>query len=225
MPTADNIKLLQNETANFNHILIAVTKTHPPEKIMEAYNAGLKKFGENKVQELLEKKDKLPSDIEWHLIGHLQTNKVKYIAPFINLIHSVDSLKLAAEIDKQAQKSERKISCLLQVHISSEKTKFGFTENELTDVLKSGHLQSFKNISIKGLMGMASFTDDKNQIRTEFNNLKRAFEKIKTEFQHPVYDWKFLSMGMSSDYMIALEEGSNMIRVGSAIFGNRNYHK
>ncbi|MBL7841739.1 MAG: YggS family pyridoxal phosphate-dependent enzyme [Cyclobacteriaceae bacterium] len=203
--------------------LIAVSKTQPVEKITEAYAAGQRLFGENKAQELTAKYEALPKDIEWHMIGHLQTNKVKYIAPFVHLIHSVDSLKLLTEIDKQAKKVSRTIRCLLQVHIAREETKFGFSESEVLDMLQSGQFQTLKNIQVCGLMGMATLTDDVAQIRNEFKGLKTLFEKIKA-VQIASVSMEELSMGMSSDYAIAIEEGSTLIRVGTAIFGERNYH-
>lgn len=203
--------------------LIAVSKTQPVEKITEAYAAGQRLFGENKAQELTTKYEALPKDIEWHMIGHLQTNKVKYIAPFVHLIHSVDSLKLLTEIDKQAKKVSRTIRCLLQVHIAREETKFGFSESEVLDMLQSGQFQTLKNIQVCGLMGMATLTDDVAQIRNEFKGLKTLFEKIKA-VQIASVSMEELSMGMSSDYAIAIEEGSTLIRVGTAIFGERNYH-
>lgn len=203
--------------------LIAVSKTQPEEKITEAYAAGQRLFGENKAQELTAKYESLPKDIEWHMIGHLQTNKVKYIAPFVQLIHSVDSFKLMAEIDKQAKKVSRTIQCLLQVHIAREETKFGFSESEVLEMLQSEQFQTLKNIRVCGLMGMATLTDDVAQIRNEFKGLKTLFEKIKA-LQIPSVSMKELSMGMSSDYAIAVEEGSTLVRVGTAIFGERNYH-
>jgi PLP dependent protein len=198
--------------------LIAVTKTHPVEKLMEVYDAGHKIFGENKVQELCEKQELLPKDIEWHLIGHLQSNKVKYIAPFVALIHSVDSFKLAEEINKQAKKNNRIIDCLLQVYIASEETKFGLDFNEAQLLLTSNELKQLSNIRIVGLMGMASNTNDVNQVRNEFKSLKQFFD---TYNETSSVKLKVVSMGMSGDYQLAIEEGSTMIRVGSAIFGLR----
>jgi len=198
-----------------NITLVAVSKTKPIEDILELYNLGHRDFGENYVQELAEKAEKLPTGIRWHFIGHLQTNKVKSIVPFIYLIHGVDSLKLLKEIDKQAEKNKRVIDCLLQVHIAQEETKFGFDETELLNL----ELKQFSNVRIKGLMGMASLTDDINKIRIEFKSLKILFEKLKT--QNP--ELSILSMGMSADYKIAIEEGSNTVRIGSLLFGERNY--
>lgn len=201
--------------------LVAVSKTQPVDKIEEAYAANQRVFGENKAQELTSKYEQLPKDIEWHMIGHLQSNKVKYIAPFVHLIHSVDSLKLLTEIDKQAKKVNRVINCLLQIHIASEDTKFGFSENEALEMLQSREFQSLKNINIVGLMGMATLTGDQAQIRKEFKALKNLFDKIKG-LKIASVDMKELSMGMSNDYKIAMEEGSTLIRVGTAIFGERN---
>ena len=189
---------------------------------MEAYDAGQVHFGENKVQELISKYEALPKDIKWHMIGHLQRNKVKQIVPFVHLIHSVDSERLLAEIDKEAKKIDRVINCLLQVHIAKEDAKFGFDEGELRSLLKSARFKSFENINIEGLMGMATFTDDENIIKDEFLSLNALFKKIKTEITLPNITMKELSMGMSGDYMLALACGSTMIRVGSAIFGARN---
>jgi len=206
---------IHEELRLLNITLVAVSKTKPIEDILELYNLGHRDFGENYVQELAEKAEKLPNDIRWHFIGHLQTNKVKSIVPFIYLIHGVDSLKLLKEIDKQAEKNKRVIDCLLQVHIAQEETKFGFDETELLNL----ELKQFSNVRIKGLMGMASLTDDINKIRIEFKSLKIFFEKLKT--QNP--ELSILSMGMSADYKIAIEEGSNMVRIGSLLFGERNY--
>lgn len=212
--------------------LIAVTKTHPVEIIKEAYNAGHKIFGENKVQEMLAKQPELPSDVEWHLIGHLQTNKVKYIAPFVKLIHAVDSLKLLKEINKEALKNNRVIDCLLQIHIAKEETKFGLSFEETEDILRSEKVKDFKNVNIVGLMGMATNTENIEIIRKEFRSLNEFFLNLKSKTQNPTSQlniqhstFNILSMGMSSDYKIAIEEGSNMIRVGSAIFGVRDYKK
>jgi PLP dependent protein len=203
--------------------LIAVSKTHPADIIRQAYDAGHKIFGENKVQELVPKYEALPKDIEWHLIGHLQSNKVKYIAPFVSWIHSIDSMKLLAEVNKQAQKHNRKINCLLQVHIAQEETKFGFSESELQAVLTGDELPGLQHVSVQGLMGMATLTDNKEQVRKEFRTLKGYFEKLKTMNLPANVEMKELSMGMSGDYPLAVEEGSTMVRVGSAIFGQRNY--
>lgn len=201
--------------------LIVVTKTQPIEKLLEAYEAGHRAFGENKVQELAQKAHLLPNDTQWHLIGHLQSNKVKYIASFVHLIHSVDSLKLLQEIDKQAKKANRTIPCLLQVHIASEETKFGFSPEEVIALMSSPELASLKSVVIKGLMGMATFTDNSNQVRNEFRSLKNLFNTLKNN-KLANCDFTTLSMGMSGDYLIAIEEGSTMVRVGSAIFGERH---
>ncbi len=203
--------------------LVAVSKTKPVELIREAYEAGQLDFGENKVQELREKPYQLPSDIRWHMIGHLQTNKVKYIAPFIHLIHAVDSLKLLEEINKQAAKNNRIIDCLVQVHIAQETHKFGFEEHELMELLISDELKTLSNARIVGLMGMATYTNEEAQIREEFKFLKSLFDKIKSNFDLPNLEMRELSMGMSDDYPIAIEEGSTIIRVGSKIFGPRIY--
>jgi pyridoxal phosphate enzyme (YggS family) len=201
--------------------LIAVSKTHPVEIILEAYQAGQRVFGENRVQELVPKYEALPKDIEWHLIGTLQSNKVKYIASFVHLIHSVDKLSLLQEINKQAQKHNRLINCLLQIHIAQEETKFGFDFAEAEAVLQSNELKDLKNIQIVGLMGMATFTENTTQIRNEFRSLKTFFDKMKAIINSQNVDLQELSMGMSGDWKIAIEEGSTMIRVGSAIFGAR----
>lgn len=203
--------------------LVAVSKTKPISDLQEAYEAGVRDFGENKVQEMCEKKPHLPQDIRWHLIGHLQTNKVKYIAPFVHLIHSVDSLKLLQEINKQAQKHNRIINCLLQIHIAQEETKFGLSYEEAENILQSSVLQELKNICIKGLMGMATFTDQTEQIRQEFRGLAEFFKHCQTKYSSFNTDFQELSMGMSGDYPIAIAEGSTMIRVGSALFGEREY--
>lgn len=201
--------------------LIAVSKTYPVSDIQEVYNAGIRHFGENRVQELLDKKDKLPADIRWHLIGHLQTNKVKLIVPFVHLVHSVDSERLALEIHKQAEKCGKVVDVLLQVYIAGEETKFGFSPEELISFLESGQLAKLANIRVRGLMGMASFTEDMDQVRTEFRMLKTLFDQVSVEYFEGSEIFNILSMGMSGDYGIALEEGSNMIRVGSLIFGKR----
>lgn len=220
---ANLISLRQSLPANCT--LIAVTKTHPADVILEAYACGHRVFGENKVQEMTAKQETLPRDIHWHLIGHLQSNKVKYIASFVTLIHSVDSLKLLEEINRQAKKNNRIISCLLQVHIAKEESKFGFDEQELLTLIKDPTVGTLSNIMVTGLMGMATFTDNTQQIRNEFRSLKNTFETIKNLPLPSNIIMKELSMGMSGDYKIAIEEGSTMVRVGSAIFGNRNYNQ
>lgn len=205
-----------------NVTLVAVTKTHPVEKLLDLYEAGHRIFGENKVQELVEKYEVLPKDIEWHLIGHLQTNKVKYIAPFIALIHSVDSWKLLQEIDKQALKHKRTINCMLQIHIANEETKFGLNFQEAADLIHSKELKELKNIKIVGLMGMATNTEDISQISEEFLSLKLFYDNYSKDSSFN-FQLSVLSMGMSSDYLLAIKNGSTMVRIGSSIFGNRNY--
>jgi pyridoxal phosphate enzyme (YggS family) len=202
-----------------NVTLVAVSKTKPIEAIKEAYLAGQKDFGENKVQELVAKHEQLPKDIKWHLIGHLQTNKVKYVAPFVHLIHAVDSEKLLLEINKQAQKNNRIIDVLLQFHIAQEDTKFGFSVDECKLLLKN--CASILNTRILGVMGMASFVDDETQIRNEFKTLRNIFNELKSEYFGNAPYFSTISMGMSGDYSLAIEEGSTMVRVGSAIFGTR----
>jgi PLP dependent protein len=201
--------------------LIAVSKTKPVSAVQEAYQAGQRAFGENKVQELVDKYEQLPKDIQWHLIGHLQTNKVKYIAPFVHLIHAVDSLKLLQEIDRQAQRNDRVIPCLLQFHIANEDTKFGLDFSEAEELLQSREFIEMRNIQIAGLMGMATFTEDTDQIRDEFRNLNNYFHIIKSHYFKFNPEFRHLSMGMSGDYRIAIEEGSNMVRIGSTLFGSR----
>lgn len=216
-----NIAHIQQEIARYPCTLVAVTKTKPLPDLEEAYKAGLRHFGENKVQEMESKQPSLPADVRWHLIGHLQSNKVKYIAPYVHLIHSVDSIGLLKEINKQALKNNRVIDCLLQMHIASEETKFGMDENEFYALLQSTECKELKNIRIVGLMGMATFTDNQQLIRKEFRGLKNLFDKVKFDFFKHDAAFKEISMGMSGDYKIALEEGSTMVRVGSAIFGSR----
>ena len=199
--------------------LVAVSKTKPNADIEEAYAAGQRIFGENKIQEMTQKWETLPKDIQWHMIGNVQTNKVKYMAPYVSLIHGVDRYKLLKEINKQAAKSDRVIDCLLQMHIAQEDSKFGFNKEELQAVVINLKTNPLPHIRIKGLMGMATFTDNQDQIRSEFKTLKQQFDWLQT--QHP--EANELSMGMSGDYALAIEEGSTMIRVGSKIFGSRNY--
>ena len=201
--------------------LVVVSKNHPTETIMQAYEAGQRIFGENRVQELTAKQLVLPSDIQWHLIGHLQTNKVKYIAPYVSAIHSVDSIKLLKEINREAIKNKRVIPCLLQIYIADEETKFGFSERELTDALNENPPKDFPGVNFSGLMGMATFTDDNEKIRREFRTLKTIFGKIKSEYFADNNSFSEISMGMSGDYGIAIEEGSTMVRIGSLIFGSR----
>lgn len=220
------LKLL-SETQKNNVSLVAVSKTKPVEDIKELYDLGQRDFGENYVQELAEKQDKLPADIRWHFIGHLQTNKVKFIAPFVQLIHAVDSLKLLKEINKQAEKNNRVIQCLLQVHIAQEETKFGFSKEELEDLIKtkSSELQDLKNVKVVGLMGMASLTDNMDIVKKEFSYLILLFDQFKAKFSSLKFEFLILSMGMTSDYKIAIEEGSTMVRIGSLIFGEREKNK
>lgn len=216
----DNLKALQKQIPH--HVkLVAVSKTKPVEDIQEFYAAGHRIFGENKVQELVEKYAALPHDIEWHLIGHLQTNKVKYIAPFIQLIHSVDSLKLLKEINKEAAKNKRIIDCLLEFYIASEETKFGLSLEEARAILSSDEMNDFKNIRIVGVMGMASFTDNTELIHKEFEQLRTIFKQLKQDFFGDKIWFNELSMGMSNDYKIAIEHGATMVRIGSILFGKR----
>jgi len=202
--------------------LVAVSKTKPISDLMEAYNAGQRIFGENKIQEMVEKYEQMPMDVEWHMIGHVQRNKVKYMAEFVSLIHGVDNFKLLNEINKQAQKQGRIIECLLQIKIAEEDSKFGMTSEEASEILKSKDFSELKNVCVVGVMGMATFTDDKAQIKQEFNLLKSTFEALR-----PLSTFNFkpntVSMGMSGDYQLAIACGSTMIRVGSSIFGERNY--
>lgn len=201
--------------------LVVVSKTYSSDRIMEVYERGIRIFGENKVQEILEKSDVLPADIQWHMIGHLQSNKVKQIVPFITLIHSVDSEKLLKEIQKQAKKIEQKVDVLLQMHIAKEDTKYGLDENELKTILENLNSGKYSHVNIRGMMGMATFSDDENIVRNEFKTLKVLFDSVKLSLKSPDFDT--LSMGMSGDYELAIEEGSNMVRIGSLIFGKRNY--
>ncbi len=203
--------------------LICVSKFHPEATIMEAYKAGERNFGESRVQELIAKQPNLPDDIRWHFIGHLQTNKIKFIADFVSLIHGVDSLRVLKAINREAEKAGRVVECLLQVHIADEQTKFGLTVEELKALLEDEEFKSLKNVKIAGLMGMATFTDDREQVRGEFRFLKSLFDKIKQDYFFEEENFCELSMGMSEDYKIAIEEGSTMIRIGTAIFGEREY--
>ena len=222
MNIAQNIEKINAELVGTSARLIAVTKTKPVADLQAAYDGNCKIFGENKVQEMVEKWEILPKDIEWHLIGHLQSNKVKYMASFVSLIHSIDSLKLLQEVDKQALKNNRVIDCLLQIYIAQEETKFGLSEDEAREILDSEEFKAMKNVRIVGVMGMATFTDNQEQIRLEFRGLKAFFETLKTEYA-PAVNLQLMevSMGMSGDYLIAAEEGSTLVRVGSAIFGSR----
>lgn len=208
-----------------NVVLVAVSKTKPVEAIKELYDLGHRDFGENYVQELADKHQQLPQDIRWHFIGHLQTNKVKYIAPYVHLIHGIDSFKLLKEVDKQARKINRNMDVLLQVHIAQEETKFGFNESELSELLNPNlsELQKLENVRVKGFMGMASFTDDHEKVRKEFQYLKSLFDKY-AKLQTSNFKLQILSMGMSGDYTTAVEEGSTLVRIGSLIFGERQYN-
>jgi pyridoxal phosphate enzyme (YggS family) len=219
MSIATNLQIIKSSLPE--HVtLVAVSKTKPVSDLMEAYDAGQRIFGENKIQEMVDKWEQLPKDIEWHMIGHVQTNKVKYMAPFVNLIHGVDSLKLLEEINKQALKNNRIIDCLLQMHIAEEETKFGLDEEELDTLLSSDSFLKMKNIRIVGLMGMATFTDNQNQIKKEFTHLKSIFDS-KQNLKSEICKLKSLSMGMSGDYQLAISCGSTMVRIGSSIFGGR----
>ncbi len=221
MGIADNLKKYKNELDARGVQLVAVSKNHPAAAVEEAYQAGQRIFGENLVQEMVEKAATLPTDIEWHLIGHLQSNKVKYIAPFVALIESVDSLKLLKEINKQALKHDRIIDCLLQVNIADEDTKFGLDFDEVIDLLRDESFVSLKNVRIRGLMGIATNAASDLQIRAEFNELKVLFDGIRISYFRKEASFDRLSMGMSSDYQLAIEQGSNMVRIGSHIFGKR----
>ncbi len=223
MNIAENINALRREMQGYACKLVAVSKTKSDEEIMEAYKAGQRIFGENKVQELADKYERLPKDIEWHMVGHLQTNKVKYIAPFISMIHSVDSWKLLYEINKQAGKYDRLIPCLLQVYIAEEETKYGLSREELFSLLELESLSDLDHVLIAGLMGMATFTDDEQTIRKEFRYLKSIYDTVSERYRHPRIEMTELSMGMTGDYQIAMEEGSTLVRIGTAVFGERNY--
>ena len=217
----DNLQEIKNSIPE--HVtLVAVSKTKPIADLQEAYDAGQRVFGENKVQEMVTKYDALPKDIEWHMIGHLQRNKVKYMAHFVSLIHGVDSFKTLKEINKQAQKHNRVINCLLQAHIAEEETKFGLSFDEITEIINSEEFNKLQNINVVGLMGMATFTDNEHQIKNEFSSLQNYFNSIKSISKDNLHP-KILSMGMSGDYQIAIECGSTMVRIGSSIFGVRNY--
>jgi pyridoxal phosphate enzyme (YggS family) len=221
METGTNYSNIYKYLSEKGVTLVAVSKTKPVEAILAIYNEGQRIFGENKVQEMADKYEELPKDIAWHLIGHLQTNKVKYIAPFVSLIHSVDSFKLLQEIDRQAKKHNRVIPVLLQIYIANEETKFGLSRDECRELLKDKELLSLKNISIIGLMGMATNTENEQQVKNEFLSLKQFFEELKSNAIFPDPSKAILSMGMSGDYKLAIEAGSNMVRIGSLIFGDR----
>jgi pyridoxal phosphate enzyme (YggS family) len=219
MSIKDNLLKIKSSLPE-NVTLVAVSKTKPVSDLMEAYNAGQRIFGENKIQEMTEKWEQMPKDIQWHMIGHIQTNKVKFMAPYVSLIHGVDSLKILEEINKQALKNNRIIDCLLQIHIAEEETKFGLNEDELENLLASETFIKLKNIKIVGLMGMATFTENQNQIKKEFEHLKSIFD-TKKSLSIVNCQLSILSMGMSGDYQLAIEYGSTMVRIGSSIFGGR----
>ncbi len=219
MSIAKNLQAIKNQLP-IEVTLVAVSKTKPIEHIQEAYDNGQRIFGENKIQEMTQKWEIMPKDIKWHMIGHVQRNKVKYMAEYVSLIHGVDSFKLLKEINKQALKHDRIIDCLLQIHIAEEQTKFGLNDTELQEILDSESFTSLENINVVGLMGMATFTTNKEQIRKEFKQLRATYDTVAKKID----TLKILSMGMSGDYQMAIEEGSTMIRIGSSIFGPRNYH-
>ena len=222
MTIAQNIQNINSSLIGTSARLIAVTKTKPIEDLQAAYDANCKTFGENKVQEMVQKWEVLPKDIQWHLIGHLQSNKVKYMAHFVSMIHSIDSLKLLQEVDKQAHKYERVIDCLLQIYIAQEETKFGLSPEEALEILDSEAFKSMKNVRIVGVMGMATNTDNQEQIRLEFSSLKTFFDTLKSTYTETAnLQLQEISMGMSGDYLLAAQEGSTLVRVGSAIFGSR----
>ncbi len=224
MSIKDNL-LRFRESIEPKALLVAVSKTKPMSDLQVAYEAGQRHFGENKIQEMTEKWETLPKDIHWHMIGHTQRNKVKYMAPYVHLIHSVDSPRLLKEINKQALNNNRVIDCLLQIHIATEETKFGFDQEELLELLSSDEFATHKNVRITGLMGMATFTDDQEQVRKEFSSLKTLLDHINhNNLINDSHELKTLSMGMTGDYEIAMKEGSTMVRIGSAIFGSRDYN-
>lgn len=216
MDIAGNIKKIKEELGA-GVTLVAISKTKSTKDILAAYNAGQRIFGENKIQEMTEKQEELPGDIEWHMVGHVQRNKVKYMAPYASLVHAVDSLKLLKEINKEARKNDRSINCLLQIKIAEEESKFGINAAEAREILESDAYSKFSNVKITGLMGMATFTEDMEQVRREFSHLKKVFEDLKQDHR----DLEILSMGMSGDYKVAIDCGSNMVRIGSSIFGER----
>lgn len=221
MNIAEKIKSFKKELGNEIE-LVAVSKTKPLQDLQKAYDAGQRIFGENRPQEMQEKAKELPKDIEWHMVGHLQSNKVKYIAPFVSMIHSIDKLSTLKEINKRAKQNDRVIKVLLQMHIAEEESKFGMDEEKLTNFLESEKLKNFENIQIVGMMGMATFTDNMEKVRSEFRMLKQLFDQTKAKYFREEPHFKILSMGMSGDYEVAIEEGSNMVRIGSQIFGARN---
>jgi pyridoxal phosphate enzyme (YggS family) len=218
MSISENIKKYKTELPE-DVTLVAISKTKPTEDLLEAYEAGQRHFGENKIQEMTDKWEELPKDIKWHMVGHVQRNKVKYMAPYVFLIHAVDSLKLLKEINKEADKNDRSIDCLLQIKIAEEDSKYGISAEEAKEILDSEKFKSLDRVKVKGLMGMATFTDDETQVKKEFEHLKSVFNDFKETYSN----MNILSMGMSGDYKIALDCGSNMVRIGSDIFGERNY--
>ncbi|SHF89404.1 hypothetical protein SAMN05444483_103136 [Salegentibacter echinorum] len=217
MDIKENVRQFKNEIPE-DVTLVAISKTKPVEDLLEAYDTPIRHFGENKIQEMTEKYKQLPNDIKWHMVGHVQRNKVKYMAPFVHLVHAVDSLKLLKEINKQAKKCSRSIDCLLQIKIAEEDSKYGISAEEAEEILNSDKFKEFENVKVKGLMGMATFTDDKEQVKKEFQHLKSVFDDFKEKYS----EMSILSMGMSGDYKIALECGSNMLRIGSSLFGARD---
>jgi len=219
----ESLEKFKSEADTFGAKLVAISKTKPVEMVQKAYDSGHRDFGENKVQEMVDKFEALPKDINWHMVGHLQRNKVKYIAPFVHLIHGVDSLKLLREIEKQAKKANRTVNVLLQIHIAKEETKFGLSEDELWRLLNDEYINEIHHVKIVGLMGMATFTSEKSVVRNEFKFLHDLYVRVKEDIDKDAIDFRELSMGMSGDYKIALEQGSSMIRIGSSIFGERNY--
>lgn len=223
MSIAENLRNIKQELPE-NVKLVAISKTKPNEAILESYEAGQKVFGENRVQELTQKHDELPKDIQWHMVGHLQSNKVKYIAPFVNLIHGVDKAKLLKEIDKQGRKNNRVLDVLLQFHIAEEETKFGFNYQEAEEMLNDPKFKNSEYVRICGVMGMATFTENEDQIRKEFKQLAQFFHQLKANYFKHSDHFKEISMGMTNDYKIAIEEEATIVRIGSLIFGKRNYH-
>ncbi len=222
MGVAENLRKIKEQIPEYV-TLVAVSKTKPDELILEAYQAGHLDFGENKVQDLVAKQERLPADIRWHMIGHLQSNKVKYMASFVHMLHGVDSLKLLSVVNKEAEKNGRVIDCLLQMHIAQEETKFGLSEEDLQFLLGSDAFREMKHVRIRGLMGMATYTENSDQIKEEFRHLKRIFDSVKNSQHSDLDSFDQLSCGMSGDYLLAIEEGSNLVRIGSLIFGARNY--
>ncbi len=219
---AENIQLFKNALPD-KVTLVAVSKTKPVEDILEAYEAGHRDFGENKIQEMADKFEALPKDIRWHMIGHVQGNKIKYMAPFVHLVHGIDKAKRLKELDKEARKNDRIIDCLLQIHIAKEESKFGFDEAEAEEVLANNPAEKYPNVRIRGLMGMATFSDNEQEVRNEFRGLSQFFRKLKANLDLSNFDT--LSMGMSGDYQLAIDENSTMVRIGSSIFGGRNQSK